>query len=115
MFSLLHESQSNVSFFLFGLLIKCPFGRELGSCPLLSMRAVECLEDKYVLAEQLSEAEAHQLLAVHQACYRARLKANLHRARGGLARQTNLPHRGAGVKQGGSKQFSSKLIAQPSV
>lgn len=101
-----HESRISLSFFLFGLLIKCPFERELGSCPLLAMRTVECLEEKYVLAEQFSEGEAHQLLAVHQACYRARLTKVMPCTRAN-ARQSPSPQRGSGARQGYAKQSSA--------
>jgi hypothetical protein len=77
--SLPHESRINRSFLLFGLLIKCPFELELGSCPLLPLRKAECLEEKYVISEQFSEDESYQLLSVHQDCYRTRLANNLKR------------------------------------
>lgn len=92
-------SRVDLPFLLFGLLIKCPFGRELDGCPLLSLRTLECLEDKFVLAEQLPEDETHQLLTVHQVCYRARLAKHLHSA--SVDRQTNSPPRRSVTKHGG--------------
>ena len=106
MHSLSPESRINSSLLLFGLLIKCPFEREIVGCPLLALRRVKCLEDKYVLAEQFSEGESRRLLTMHQACYLTRL-VEVYSVRDGLARQTSLPPRLGSAKPEGLQQVSA--------
>lgn len=67
-------SPSHLSFLLFGLLVQCPCGRRLESCPLCRFHPIECLEEKFFLAAQWSESELEQLLADHNQCYWHRVR-----------------------------------------
>lgn len=65
-------SQTHLTFLVFGLLRACPFGAADENCPLRSFRRGDCLEEKLVLAEQLSQPELEQILARHQTCWAER-------------------------------------------
>lgn len=67
--SLRNGSASQRVFLLFGLLMRCPFGQRLEGCPLRRFHRIECLEEKFSLAEQWGESELEQLLAAHNRCY----------------------------------------------
>lgn len=62
-------SSTHLSFLLFGLLVRCPCGSRLESCPLRRFHRIDCLEEKFFLAAHWSESELEQVLAAHNQCY----------------------------------------------
>ncbi len=57
---------------LLGLLIDCPFGISLGSCPLDDLRSRLTLQEKIDYSESLASEEVKTLLTYHAQCLRRR-------------------------------------------
>ena len=70
------EKQSELITHLFTLFIRCPFGLAAGNCPFADIRALQSLELKFRLAEQMAgQPNCHKNVRnTHEACYRTRLQ-----------------------------------------
>lgn len=74
----MHSSsqQYQLTMRLFGLFIKCPFREATQDCPFANIRALQSLELKFKLAEQMAghpncRENVHE---THEACYRIRMR-----------------------------------------
>ena len=54
-----------------GLLVECPFGEALESCPLKVLRALP-LQEKIVLTQQMEESQLDDIISFHKRCRKER-------------------------------------------
>jgi len=72
------ENINNFRWLLFGLLIKCPFrGESLDDCPLVSLRNVLSLNEKFSYATKLNAMQTAAFLRYHDGCFDARISNRL--------------------------------------
>lgn len=72
----LRVEQSQLATHLFTLFIRCPFGQAAGDCPFADIRALQSLELKFRLAEQMARHPQcpENVRNTHGVCYRKRLR-----------------------------------------
>jgi len=69
-----NDTIDHLSFQLFGLLSKCPFGKEKGDCPLKQLRKECGLENKFSCASRFNSDELVEIMSQHTNCYAERAK-----------------------------------------
>lgn len=70
-----NDTTTHQSYLIFGLLIKCPFGKTKSQCPISVYRQDSSLEEKFLLACQFSTNQLQQLISHHEACFKGRLQS----------------------------------------
>ena len=70
-----HDKTTEIST-LFALFLRCPFSFAAPKCQLAEYRNQNIsVEDKFNIAEKISQEERHRLLTLHQNCLESRLSS----------------------------------------